>query len=874
MNQLESALVIALRNTIKWESAVVTTSGTLTPVDPTLPFDASVYQARDRQLAYRDLIVSAAVVEVAVQVSEVWNCDITRKPTLQGPAPFSLPFVGTEAGTYSSQIRHVLNTSIPFDAARYADADLYGRDSVIYEILARACEATFSNPSIPRIDSTGTVIPNTSIWSLGEGSAGQVDINASLPLNRDLFKQPDQNLADRDNQLAGYVAHLAQVLKNPFEHANRLYVQIEAFGTVQREPDTYALITDDGTNRVYQADPALPNANQIIYNIPHQTLQWIREQVDELHVPQIYAMSIPGIEVGQVIETLAQVPDLKDAQYWRGKAGQLSPEGIQLADTDLELTTTNNDLVDGGVMQYGSASFTVPDVMTFALSGSIGSGDYRISVLAKPNTTVEIAGAQNITDTSGTLGGATFEINVPSGSISNKIYLVQGGDGIVYNGSIYTSGDVFSGTSALSTYAQYGITASTIRQYAINFTLALPAGPWNVRLEYTNLTGTTEFFALKAEYVATGAVAVPVIQDIAPLPFTTSNGNIMITPLAGMDVNNPDSFSFPIYWTGGDGQLHIRKVIFESAIAEGRYVMTGTFNGSTAQVDVTGEDKVPGVLRWQFVTDGTVYNPAFTINYTDEPLLPIQIQQVQVQQMSYYVTTPLSRGFQSWRQECLDRAERVIVQGYNVAVAAFGTDVPTFRDSGSVWSPFTTEDWMSFVEVYNPRVREVPAIAQDSIIDGFQYEVDTPSATYDGTVYTTGQKFYGVYSAGTVYTGGTVHQVGALIKSQPGHLGKPALVPRGIYFDDDTKTVKAYYDTPYSPPQFMACQPWMIEQGFYVAQDDFWMPETQGASLSASAVPVAYFVGVPTSGDYPLAVSFFFGGYGGGDITYLWDFGD
>ena len=137
-DHLESALVIALRDTIKWESALdAPESGTLTPLDPRLPFNPSTYQTRDRQLAYRDLIVAAAVVEVSVQVGDVYNYS-TLRPKLQGPVAFALPFVGTEAGTLSSQVRHVTNVSIPYDAARYADADLYGRDSIVYEILARA----------------------------------------------------------------------------------------------------------------------------------------------------------------------------------------------------------------------------------------------------------------------------------------------------------------------------------------------------------------------------------------------------------------------------------------------------------------------------------------------------------------------------------------------------------------------------------------------------------------------------------------------------------------------------------------------------------------------------------------------------------------
>lgn len=880
-DQLESALVLALRNTIKWESAVETSaSGTLTPVDPNLPFDSKTYQARDRQLAYRDLIVGAAVVEVSVQVGDVWNYSAI-KPGLQGPAEFTLPFVGSEAGTLSSQVRHVTNVSIPYDAARYADADLYGRDAVIYEVLARACNATFADPSIPVIDATGTVIPSTSIWSLAEGVARQYDINATLPLDRALFKVPDQNLADRDNQLAGYVAQLAQVLKNPFDHALRLYVQIEGNGTVQREPDIYALTSDDGTNRVFQTEPALPGANQIIYDTYAHTLQWVRERVDEIHVPQIYAMVIPGIEFGQSIETLAEVPQRKDAQYWRGKAGQIEPEGVKLSDTNIYLTNTNSDATVGGYDQYGSASFTVAGIMTFNMAGSLQPGDYRISVLTKPNNRVEIAGAQNISNTSGTLGGATFDIDVPSGSITNKTYLVEGGNGIIYNGSVFIPGDLFTGTSISPTYSQYGAVDSSIRQYSINFLLALPAGAWTVSLEYTNLTGETNSFSLKGEYVASGADAVPVIQDIAPIPFTTTNGNILVTNPAYMDVADTGPFTFPIYWTGGDGQLHLRKLVFESAVEEGRFAVTGTFAGSVAQVDVTGEDKVPGVMRFQYYAYGSVDGTVpFTMAYTEDSTLPLQVQQVQIQALDNYEPTPMGQGFQGWRKECLDRAGRVIAQNYNLAVTAYGTDVPTFRESGSFWTPNATEDWMSFVEVYNPRVREVPGIALDSIINGYQYEVTTPSAIYDGTLYTEGQKFYGVESAGTVYSGGTVMQVGAFRKSQPGHVGLPCLVPLGLYFDDADKMVKAYYDTPLSVPTIVTCQPWMIEYGFYIAQEEFWMPETFGISLPSDVVPldypapVAFFVGSPVIGDFPLTVDFTNLSTGAQGATFHWDFGD
>ena len=188
--------------------------------------------------------------------------------------------------------------------------------------------------------------------------------------------------------------------------------------------------------------------------------------------------------------------------------------------------------------------------------------------------------------------------------MANKVYLVEHGNGIVYNGSVYLPGDVFNGTTADATYLQYGAVTSRIRQYSINFLLALPAGPWTCQIEYTNLSGSTNSFAIKGEYVASGADAVPVIQDIAPIPFTTTNGNIQITSPASMDIANAGPFTFPLSWTGGDGQFHVRKLTFQSEAVEGRYAMTGTFAGSTAQVDVNGEDKVPGVLRWQYYAYG------------------------------------------------------------------------------------------------------------------------------------------------------------------------------------------------------------------------------------------------------------------------------
>jgi hypothetical protein len=398
MNQLESALILTLRDTIPWESALeIHSSGTLETIEPSLKFDAGKYQKRDRQLAFRDLINAAAVAEVSIRVSDVWNYR-SIQPTLQGPVRKDLIDAATEqlfSGT-NAAVRHVDYTSVPYDAAQFTDRYLYGRDSIIYEALAQAC-SIFADPPITSIDTTGSNIPAVSAWSLAEGVAVRADINRALALSRNLFKVPDRNLADRDNQMAAYVARMCQVLKAPFEFASRIYVQVSTVDP--REPEIYVLIRvywdadtqyatgdevfyqtgwfralvdnpgvptvegweeiDGPSLRQFVAEPALTRRNRIVYDVQAKTLQWFRETTSLVHVPQIVALSIPGIAAGQTLDTLPQIPQAKDAQFWRGKAAQIVPPGEQLTDK-IALDFTASDATTGGFTQVPAASLHRP----------------------------------------------------------------------------------------------------------------------------------------------------------------------------------------------------------------------------------------------------------------------------------------------------------------------------------------------------------------------------------------------------------------------------------------------------------------------------------------------------------------------------------
>jgi hypothetical protein len=859
VNQVESALVIRLRETIPWESSLeIASQGTLTSLDPSAALDSRKYLRRDRELAFRDLIGAAAVAEVSLRVSDAWNYEAI-KPRLQGPSRSDLvnnPVEQTFNGTAAS-VRHVGYTSIPFDAAHYTDRDLYGRDAILYQTLAAAC-AIFDDPPVLPIDMAGT-IPQVTAWSLAEGVALHADINPSLPLSRNVFKMPDQNLADRDNQVAGYVAQIVQVLKDPFAHANRIYVAVEVVDA--REPEIYVLARtywvagnylagdevyyqtswyraltgtgnaptsvdweaiDGPTLRNFVPEPALPNRNRIVYDTSAKTLQWFREITSQVHVPQIAALSIPGIAVGQTLDTLPQIPEPKDAQFWRAKAAQIIPQGDSLTD-EMFVPFTASDIAVGGYIQSSAASLTVPSGIAFTLPETLQAGEHRVSILVDPSPVVDLMGAQNVQGTSGTLGGATYDVN-PVAVQAGVQYLVVGGSGVSYAGSTYLPNQSFTALSGTTAYAPLG--GSELRQFASVWKLSLPVGAWRASVEYTNLTGTTTGFGIRALYSPPSGDPVTVIQDTIEQPFVYGNGTLAQSVPVGFDVLTTDEFLFPIYWTYGDGQLQIRRLIFESnQIDHGHFIMAGTLGGDICPLDVLAKTGQPDVLVFEFST-GSVFSPVLSVNFTGEPLLPVKFSEFSVQAMGTYAPTPNTGNFQGWRQEMTERAVREVQNSFMLSVRAFGTNTPDFRNADGTWDESSTERYMAFIEVFQPRLREMPDIQDGDIRPGFQYEVELGTIVYDSVSYAVGQQFYGTEDGGVNFTGGgTLKQVGAFKRAEPGHLGKATILPHSLMFD--LQTNKAVIATTGSNafPELATLQPWMMHVGLYSVHPEFWMPE-------------------------------------------------
>lgn len=828
---LESALVLVLGNSLRWDASLnaspsteFSTSGTLHPVSASSVFNPLDYLYRDRQLMYADMITASAVNRVSAELSDIWNAD-TPKITTEGPAETTMPdlLLSQLQAKTAGAVEHVSYSSTPSDALR-VDKELYTRDMLLYETLARVCEAVLSDPPITHLDSTGTDIPSTTSWSLAEGYDYRSDVNSAGLLDRDLFKKPDQRLASRDNIIAPYVATLAQILQNPFTYAHRLYVRIDGVDT--REPDVFVLSSETATQRIWTSDPALSNRNRIVYDSAAKTLTWAGESGTAVHVPQIVALAVPGLVEGQTVTTVAAIPEIKDAQYWRLRANRVVPRGTQLTDISV-LRATNSSVSSGGYAQVDSASLTVPGQLTITTSGSAVAGPMRVSILATPDAVVQLAGAANSDGQTGAENGITFDIDVASGSIGTKQYMVVEGDGIVYNGTAYYSGDIFSGLDGITTYSQIGVT-SKVRQYSAAWNLALPPGEWKLSIDYTNLQYQADTFGIKADYSNGGSV-VEILSDASPQPFTGTNGDLVRSTEGAFQVTDSNEFKVPVYWTYGTGQLHIRSLYFENTdITNCRIAVSGTYANGTAAVDVVGKSGQPEILMFDVTppvgagpTVPLIMNMYGTISV--DPILPLKVKQVTVQSVGTYTQTEDSTAFQNWRQECVERAERAIQDSWHVIVHDYDRAIPTVYQAGSSWSSDNTEDWMSLLETAHPRLREQENVVSEAIIVDRQYTVTAGSVVYNGGTYSTGQSFYGAEDVYTFTGNGTIRQEGAFVKAHPGHLGRPCLVPNGIEFDGQTVTFEGYGTT--ALPVIVSCQPWMIDTGFYAAQPEFWMPE-------------------------------------------------
>jgi hypothetical protein len=835
--QLETALVVQLRDVIRWDAGLAPAnaqgqnSGTLTVPDTTQLFVAEDYGRRDRELAWLDTRNAAAVVEVSLEVADVWNAQALR-PTMQGPQIGHLAYQAQDANYQglSSKVVYVKNASIPVDALS-TDRDLDARDVLIYETLSKAVQTLFQPPPI----TPSGVPPFTPVtaFSLASAAEARKEINPALPLNRDLFRDPDMNLADRDNQMAGYVAQLCQVLKNPFVYADRLYVratgnadprEVEVYTYAEQTYESSAIYVEGDevlfegqvyrvrpgavstsedpatgpwdavtpTQRVWLAEPHLTGRNRFVYDTQAMTLQWFREKTDLQHVPQLFALSIPGIFADQTLDTIAQVPERKDGQFWRGKAGRIIPAGTTLKDL-AQIPNTATFSTVGFTVQPGGASLTIPaaakvwfpDPTTNAHTVTLNPGDYRISALVEPNSTVELPGGEN----------------------HEAIHSAEGG--VDYPG-----------------------------HQSLTWSIGLPPNtPWTMELDYMNSDPNVPTDGFRLIIMLDSEV---VYDDTAAFFYNDEFGN-PINPATGTIVTSP---AFPIVvsgglqvltinWVRGTGTFHLRAIRFKSNVAQGHYRMSGTLAGKVAVVDVIGDNEIPGVVAWDF----TLTEPGptdFLLNWEMESQLPIRFLRFDLAAKTPNASTPNVAGFSAYRHDCLLRAVRSAQQSFTEIISS-GTDPVVFTSDDGNWDQ---EQWMATIEQAEPRLRQIDNVAVDAIRPGRLYRVLKGQVTYQTKTYAApdpsllpDQQPYPATFSGDVDTyyvwngvAGTLSQQGAWKMARSTHIDRPALCPAGVYYDYAAGTVAMAYGTEQPAPTLSTLQPWMIMEKFYTAQTDFWIP--------------------------------------------------
>lgn len=832
-NQLESALVLELVDTIKWGAALKpATDGSLTYVDLDKPLDVTKYSRRDRELAYRDLVNATAVLKVALHVESVWNTE-SLKPKLQGITGDDYLGLGYDLHSVDSTVVHVKNSSLPYDALA-TDGDLAGRDALIYEVLSKACEIFDSPP----ITSPGTGVVGTTAWSLASGADYGIQPSASLPLNTNAFYLADATLAQRDNFVAAYAARLCQVIQNPFEFANRLYVRVD--GTDARDSEAYTLVrkyysigtvyssgdevfyitklyraTKITTNlptvttdwveisstryREWTAEPALPLRNRIVYDTVSKTLQWFRETTDIGHIPQIYAMSIPGMFIGQTITTLAQAPERKDCQYWRQKAARIDYSGTSSA---LAYAYDDTSVIGSGVTMTDTAGLTYPSTMAVPIGAVTGGSKYRLAALVKPTQTFSLHGNRNDLGLTGTDEGVTFS-------------------------GIYAPTTLVAGE-------------------AVTFPLSLPVGTWYLSIEYTNLSGTTAGFGMQIMF---GDAVVT--DDTSPLLFQDSTGSPLEagTAVQSMEwrVNStgtPEQLKF--IWTRGSGSFQINTLTLRTSDNyEGEYLLRMDVKSSAGDsiltdkptVESTGRKNIYEVVSFDFTPTSSDASATAHISWLATAELPIEIRKISLSEVYTTAATPGVAGFDSFKWECLRRAEKSIQTAFGDSVRTTTGTYSDFTSDGTQWDHTSTDAWMAYIEAREPRLRVLNNV--ETVRGGFQYTVDGGYVVYNDGTYNSGELFNGTSTDSAWFSyGASVNQVGAFKKSTPDDLGQPALMPRNLRFDEANSLIRMDNDLPKQVPTVVACQPWMIEAGLYSADEDFRYPDIVG--------PVNY-ISAPTS---------------------------
>ena len=390
---IQSAYILPLISRIDWWEAIARES--ITDVDASAALDITLYANRDRELAYRDLVVASALTSVALKVTDVWGF-ATPYPATQAQLT-----VGMDQG-YNPQplVSYAKPSSLPVDALA-TDAQLAGRDQLMYQSLYRAAEILVANP----VSAPGATSADTDVWALANGVSKGVTPGPSNKLDEELFNRADRHLVWRDNVLAAHIAAVANSMADIYATATRLLVQATEHGRVL-VPEVYMLTAEDDDTRTFSGTPFNPGRLVLVYNKVDKTLAW--SGVDGLSfTTPVESTSLAFQSVLYSNQVIADLPGYRDCNYYRQQSAVINTRTV----------TDTTEFFSDRLYDFATEQLIYqPDAVLLPSAGSeldifipkpLKPACTRIGVLAKPSQIISLLGFQN---TAGVSAGTTAPI--------------------------------------------------------------------------------------------------------------------------------------------------------------------------------------------------------------------------------------------------------------------------------------------------------------------------------------------------------------------------------------------------------------------------------------------------------------------------------
>jgi hypothetical protein len=648
--------VVYSNGTLISEGLVVPTGGTLveqfTSVNPYASFDWNQYSKRDLELIGRDHVVAAAVVAVSANASTIFGTRVER-PRQLGMTDSVLPDISTDRPQTVNQngtLSYVVPTSVPYDEVS-SDKDLYGRDLLLHEALARTSEI-FVNPPVISVDTYGTAVGTIGdVWSFADANPENFGINPVLRLDVGLFKSPDQTLAFNDNSLGVYVANVENFLKNPFISAEQLVIQVNSTGTTGLEPDLYShdIGQDTATTRVWVAEPKLDGRFKLVYYPETGLLRWYPPNSNVIHVPQPQpfvqdntTISGPGTDqIDFVVDTLQR----QDSAFFAQKAGQLVlSSGLQKSSL---LSGAYCAAIDQGNLVQ-NVQLTLTNEVRLASLPVLTSGTLYVGMTVIPQSYYEILGCQlsGLSATSSSTGlfpaststTATYSFDLLPGNYQFEIaYTNYGGDTPSDFPVLISLGGTIITTSPL-VFGSEGNEDGTVVKKTFNL-LA---------------TGITEELSI----TWSGTAASTSQFDVVSIRFISSDTSPLSIKLKAALM---------------DGNTLKDSSIFE-------------FNGLRNR---------PDVAVFKFSLNSTATSPSIIVNLVQNPNLPaLAINQVQLGRTKTLALSQNVAGYGNYPSAMLGRAYSSVTDSFR-AIPSYSDPRVEVSTSVYSWNRSSTQSWVN-----------------------------------------------------------------------------------------------------------------------------------------------------------------------------------